>query len=98
VKNDFEHRSIAFHNRARQILFSVYNDFRSSVAGIDRQRDENIFQQQRNKFASRLKDQLQSVVRETLDGTTVDANGTNRALSGFVEQYMHEFMQKVRAL
>ena len=98
MKNDAEYRSMAFHNRAREILSSVYNDFKRSVAAIDRQGDENVFQQLRNKFAGKLKQKLQSVALELLGETAVGTDKLNQVLSRLIEQYVHEFMQKIRAL
>jgi hypothetical protein len=100
MKNDCEHISMEFHNRATLILFSVDKEFKYSVASIDRQGDENVFQHLHNKFAGKLKYQLQSVARELLHTlrTTTDCNLANQTLSRFIEEYVHEFMQRVRAL
>jgi len=100
MQNDFEHRNIAFHNRARQILISVYRDFKCAVVAIDRQQDKNVFQLLSNRFKGRLKQQLQSVAREILDQTRLSAgvNGINLTLSHFIEEYEHEFIQKMKAL
>lgn len=100
MKNDYEHITMEFHNRAKLILFSVYNDFKCSVASLDRQGDENVFQQAHNKFAGILKHQLKSVAREMLHQlrTTTNNNQVNQTLTHFIEDYVHEFMQRVRAL
>jgi hypothetical protein len=100
MKNDLEHISVEFHNRANQVLVSLYCDFKSAIGSIDRQGDENIFQQLHNKFAGRLKYQLQSIAREILDQTYdgTCSNQTNLTLSRFIEDYVNEFMQRVRAL
>jgi hypothetical protein len=100
MKNDFDHISIEFHNRANQALVALYSDFKCAVTAIDRQGDENVFQQLHLKFAGRLKQQLQEIAREILgqmyDGSY--SNETSQVLSRSIEDYVHEFMQRVRAL
>lgn len=100
MENDMEHRMVLFHNRAKMILSSVYRSFLYSVGSIDRQGDENVFQQLRDKFADRLKYQLQSVAREVLDQSTdrASAGTLNHMFSRFIDDYRREFIQKVRAL
>jgi hypothetical protein len=100
LKDDFEHTVIGFHNRAKQILFSLYSDFKRSIASIDRRLDENVFQLQYHKYADRLKYQLQSVASETLlqIPTGTDTGKMNQALCHFIEAYLQEFTQKVRSL
>ncbi len=100
MKNDFEHISVTFHNRAKAVLFSLYESFRYAVASIDRQGDENVFQQLRNKFSGRLKHQLQSIAQEMMSqaGNGINRNELNQSLSYFIEEYEHEFLQKIRSL
>ncbi len=100
MKNDFEHINVAFHNRAKEVLLSLYGSFRYAVASIDRQGDENVFQQLHNKFSSRLKYQLQSIAKEMMSqvGSGTNMNELNQSLSYFIEEYMHEFSQKIRSL
>ena len=100
MKNDFEHISVAFHNRAKAVLFSLYESFRYAVASIDRQGDENVFQQLRNKFSCRLKHQLQSIAKEMMSqaGSSINMNELNQSLSYFIEEYENEFLQKIRSL
>jgi hypothetical protein len=100
MKNDFEHISVAFHNRAKEALFSLYGSFRYAVASIDRQGDENVFQQLHDKFSSRLKHQLESIAKEMLSqaDSGSNINELNQSLSYFIQGYMHEFSQKIRSL
>ena len=100
MKNDFEHISVAFHNRAKAVFFSLYRSFRYAAASIDRQVDENVFQQLRNKFSGRLKHQLQSIAKEMMSqaGSGINRNELNQSLSYFIGEYEHEFLQKIRSL
>ncbi len=100
MKNDLEHTYVAFHNRARNVLLSLYSDFKQSALSLDRQKDENVFQQLQGRYLSRLKHQLQSVSLEILNQTEQGFNRhqLNNALSRFIEEYTKEFIQKTRSL
>ena len=100
MKSGIEQYSVRFHNRAREIFFSLCNDFKHTVAGIDRQGDENVFRQLQAKYTNELKGRLQAVAWEILEQLPAgsDRNGLNRSLGSFVEDYTSEFVQKARSL
>ena len=94
-----EQQSVLFHDRARNVFFSIYSEFRHSIASVDRQGDENVFQQLQNRYVSQLHLRLDSIALELLEQT----EGTNRnqlsvSLSQSIKEYINEFMQKVKSL
>lgn len=100
MKQDKEQACVAFHERAREIFFDLYRHFQSSVAPIDRQGDENVFQQAHGRYVAQLRQQLQGLAIDILheaDAGT-DRNRLNLSLASFIDDYVHEFIQKVRSL
>ncbi|ANE53049.1 hypothetical protein [Flavisolibacter tropicus] len=94
-----EQQRVLFHDRARNVFFSIYSEFRHSIASVDRQGDENVFQQLQNRYVSQLHSRLNSIALELLE----QAEGTNRnqlsvSLSQSIKEYINEFMQKVKSL
>jgi hypothetical protein len=99
MKKDVELKSMVFHNRARDVLLSLYKDFKHSAASIDRQGDENVFQQLRCRYAGRLKHQLQSIASEILTSQEpAGSNELNYVLTSLIEDYEKEFFQKTKTL
>jgi hypothetical protein len=99
MKKDIEQYTVQFHNRAREVFFSLYSDFKHSIAGIDRQGDENVFQQLWAKYTHEVRAQLQTIAAELLgELSTGSRNEFNHILHTAIEDYVQEFVQKVRSL
>ena len=98
MKTDVEQHTVLFHNRAREVFFSLYNNFKHSTATVDRQRDENVFQQLQAKYTNELKSQLHAVASEVLEQLPGLNDGLNRMLHSLIEGYIREFVQKARSL
>lgn len=99
MQEGIEQQNIVFHERARNVFFSIYGEFRHSIASIDRQGDENVFQQLQNRYASRLHLQLHTIALELLgQAEPENRNQLNYSLSQFIKEYIKEFMQKAKSL
>jgi hypothetical protein len=94
-----EQNSVTFHNRARSEFFPLYQEFRQSVKLLDRQRDENVYQQLQMRFANQLQHRLQNIAMELLLHTEHTCrNQLNPLLANAIDGYVQEFMQKARSL
>ena len=100
MKNDVEQNCIEFHNRADEMFFSLCNEFVHSVELLDRQKDENVFQQLQGKYGFQLKQRLQYIAGDIINtaGEGVRMSELNLALSHCIEEYEKEFMQKAKSL
>jgi hypothetical protein len=100
MSTDIEQISIAFHNRAREVFFSLYRDFKNSISSVDRKHDENSFRQLREKYVNALQQELESFARETVDRykTTKGIDQLNQNLRHFIADYTNQFVQKIRSL
>lgn len=99
MQEGIEQQSVTFHDRARNVFFSLYREFRHSIASIDRQGEENVYQQLQNRYASQLHLQLHNIALELLDQTeSSDRSKLNFSLSHAIEEYVKEFMQKAKLL
>lgn len=100
MKNDWAQVNVLFHRRAGEALLVLYQEFRHSVAGIDRQWEENVFQQQQGKYTTLLKHRLDRIAMELMEGLDHGAGriSWNHEVSGFIQDYLREFGQKIRSL
>ncbi len=100
MEQDIAQSSIVFHNRARHVFFPLYKEFRHSIASIERQGDENVFQQLRNRYASQLHLRLHNIALDILSQlkNTGNYNKLNQTLSRLIIEYVNEFMQKAKSL
>ena len=91
---------VEFHNRARELFFSLFRDFNACIEGVNRHRDEYLFRSQREQYVHRLEQQLhqlaEEIIREHQSQSNVGQLSQN--LRHFTQNYIHQFIQKVKAL
>lgn len=98
--NDNEHIHIEFHNKAREIFFSIVQAFESSVKKVNRRKEEYEFQQLKNKYANTLKQELEACAQELMKQHqhAREMNELNLGLQRFIHDYLHLFIQKSRSI
>jgi hypothetical protein len=89
-----------FHNRAREAFFSLFRDFTSSIDTVDRRRDESVFRQHREQYVNQLQIELQQIAQETLSNKKTISNigELSQSLNHYIDEYIHQFVLKVKAL
>lgn len=99
MQNDRERNNVLFHQRASDTMNHLFREFEASIAGLDRLRDENVFQQQVGRFSDRLQHHLEYIAQELLEQfhTGADRNEWNQHLTQFIHGYVQEFRQKVQS-
>lgn len=97
---DIETIYVEFHNGARELFFSLFQDFNGSVEGVNRQRDETQFRLKREQYVRRLEQQLQQLAEKIIgEHQTQNYVGQlSQNLRHFSQDYVHQFVQKVKAL
>ena len=100
VMNEFPQEIVDFDNKAKKIFFSLYENFAQSAKQLDRQKDDNVFQQQQSKYLNTLKTQLENLAQESLNknSSLKNINLLNKKLRDEINAYLNEFMQKSRSL
>lgn len=98
--NEFVQETVAFNDNAKKIFFSLYKKFAESAKQLDRKKDENVFQQQQNKYFDTLKLQLENLARDILNKyrSSTNLNLLNKRLRDEINNYLNEFRQKTRSL
>lgn len=66
---DIETVYVEFHNRARELFFSLFRDFNASIKGVNRDRDESQFRLKREQYVHRLEQQLQQLAEHIIGNT-----------------------------
>jgi hypothetical protein len=95
-----EQLSVDFTTHAQQLFMSTYEMFRMTTKRLDRQRDENVFQMQVEKFMATLKQQLENIANDLLKKNKAikDIDHCNKLLRDQITVYLKEFRQKARLL
>ena len=95
----FEQLSVDFTVQAQKLFMSTYENFRQSIKKLDRQRNENVFQLQVEKFTVTLKLQLESIAHEMLmkNKTISNIDHCNKLMRDKITMYLNEFIQKTRS-
>src|SRR5687768_9225901 len=93
-----EHINIAFHNRATDLFFALYEKFQSATKTIDRKKEEYLFQQTGEKYIKTLQQQLeitaQEIIKKNQDHKQL--SHADQDLNIFIKEYLHRFVQKIR--
>lgn len=100
MDKELEKISVDFNNKAQKLLFQLFDKFRSSARRIDRQKDENVFQQMQGKYLYTMKQQLELIAKELIYKNTSLKNTEhlNKVLTDEINLYLNEFRQKSRSL
>jgi hypothetical protein len=101
MHRDAEDHMMQFHERARPLFFSQYRAFRKMTAGLNRQGDENRFQQLKNQYSDDLHLQLQAVALSILGGrgqAEPPSAHLQMGLTQAMKDYLKEFRQKIDLL
>ena len=96
----FEQLTVDFSTKAQRLFTSTYEKFRLSTKGLDRQKDENVFQLQLGKYMDTLRSELESVAYELLvrNNKIKNIEHCNKILKDNINIYLREFWQKARLL
>lgn len=100
MDSGFEQLSVDFTAKAQKLFISTYEQFRLSTKKLDRQRDENVFQLQVEKYLTTLRLQLEGIAHELLTRNEVIKNidHCNKTLRDKINIYLREFRQKAKLL
>ena len=98
--NEFPQETVDFNNKAKKLFFSLYQNFAGSAKELDRRKDDNVFQQQQNKYLKTLKTELENLAQDILNksSSSKNINLLNKKLRDEISNYLNEFMQKSKSL
>ena len=98
VSTETEYINIAFHSKASDLFFSLYEKFQSSIKTIDREKEEYIFQQMRERYVRTLQQQLEMAAKDIIKNNQghKQLNQVDQNLNLFIKEYLHRFVQKIK--
>ena len=100
MERDIEIIVSQFRNEAANLFLAIVEDFERHAERLNRQRDENVFQQMQSRFVQELKQQL-SYIAEKVIGQYKGNTGINtlsREMSAQTEYYISELLLKIRSM
>lgn len=100
MDRELEQLSVDFTIKAQRLFMSTYEKFQLSTKGLDRRKDENVFQLQLGKYLNTLKSQLETIAHEILTRNRAIKNldHCNKVFKDNMDIYLREFRQKARLL
>lgn len=100
MDEDIENIQVEFHNRARELFFSLFREFNASIDGISRRREEYQFRWQREQYINQLQNQLGVLAKELLlrNESIKKSDLLSQNLRHFSQDYIHQFIQKINSL
>ena len=100
MDSEFEHLSLEFTRKAQKLFTFTFENFRDSIKGLNRRKDENVFQLQVAKFLATLKKQLESIAQDLISKNQhwKNIDKYNKVLKDNIDLYLNEFRQKSRSI
>lgn len=99
MENDNENIHVEFHNKAKNIFFSLLKDFELSAKKLNRREQEFQFQELKNKYINTLKQELESCAKILIAKNQHHKQlaELNQSLQYFIKDYLHLFVQKTKS-
>ena len=96
MEKDFDALSVEFNDRATSVYFILYQEFEAATRTLNRQKSENIFQQNLNMYLTTLKSRLEFIAKDIVNknGLIEDINQLQHYLFTSIENYVNEFRYK----
>lgn len=100
MENDIEMITTRFRNEAAGLFAMTAIDCTHHLKAINRQLDENVFQQIQGRYIHQLRHQLNQIAKQEMSLYTNnrDRNLLNRELTKQVDYYVSELLLKTRSL
>ena len=101
MNDDARKITIEFENNATKLFSYLYNQFDIATHYLDRQKDENVFQQSAAQYTFAFKQQLTIIALRLIeDNKLADVNSSSiqLMLTQQVEKFVNEFRQKTKKM
>ena len=98
--NEHEHINVQFEKRGREISNRLLHDFQLAAKEIDREKNEYLFRQSKDKYVNTLKANLQTIALELLHHNQANRQikGIDQHLNHLIKEELHQFVQKLNSL
>lgn len=100
MNNDSQQMQVDFHNKAKELFFSVYKAFENAISNLNRKKEEYKFQQTKKQYAAILEHELQAIAKSVLFRymNKKQPGNLDQLFHQFIKDYLHRFVQKINAL
>jgi hypothetical protein len=100
MERDIEIIVSHFRNEASSLFLAIVEDLERHAEKLNRQRDENVFQQMQSRFVQELKKQLAYIAEKVIGQYkgNADINILRRELTAQIEYYISELLLKIRSM
>ena len=100
MRRDIDELDVQFNFNAKEAFYLLYTRFNAAAKDLDRQRDENVFQQTRAQYRSVLKKELERLAMAIIENNqeVQEMNLLRRNLTNRINDYLQEFMAKSQGI
>jgi hypothetical protein len=96
MQKDPDEMLVEFNDSAGRLLTYLFEKFQQSAQSLNRNRDDNVFQQLRAKYLYHFKNELENMAKIHIakcGGANV--HEVNNRLSNSINRFTNEFMQQI---
>ena len=99
MQKDSDEILVEFNNDAGKLLSFLFAKFQKNVQPLNRNKDENVFQQLQSKYLYSFKNELENMAKIQIEKYKGDkAYELNNRLSDSIDRLINEFVQQIRTL
>lgn len=99
MQKDSDEILVEFNDDAGKLLGFLFAKFQKNVQALNRNKDENVFQQLQSKYLYSFKNELENMAKIQIEKYKGDkAHELNNRLSNSIDRFTNEFAQQIRAL
>jgi hypothetical protein len=100
MQKDLDDLNIEFDATAKETFYEFYERFEKTVQELSRNRNENVFQQERAKYSNSLKTELEKLALSIIEKNheLKEFSHLRRNLTNRIQEYVQEFLQKTQSI
>lgn len=99
MQKDSDEILVEFNNDADKLLSFLFEKFQKNVQDINRNKDENVFQQLQSKYSYSFKNELENMAKIHIEKYKGDkVHELNNRLSNNIDRLTNEFVQHIKTL
>jgi hypothetical protein len=100
MRKDVDELDVEFNFQAKETFYVLFSRFNTAVQELNRERDENVFQQTRAQYRFTLKSELERIAMGVIENNQgiQETNILRRNLTNRINDYLQEFMVKSQSM
>src|SRR4051812_45494098 len=99
MQKDPDEILVEFNDSAGRLLTYLFEKFQKNVQSLNRNKDDNVFQQLQAKYMYDFKNELENMAKIYIEKCGgANAHELNNRLTNSIDRFTNEFIQQIRSL